>query len=417
MTVATAFATRSLGPSLSAGTGGSTRGLVEVDSELGLIVVVEAEAAQDGAVVDEGTGAVAAKLAADQVLGHLRQHADVVERFQRLPSPALRSRLQALLREGFTQASREVHALGRRRQVAVGISMDAVLLLPDEAVVGHGGRGEVLLLHEGLVHRLTGRSELADEPPPRDHAAPPGHDDPVTVVPLLGESADPPMVQALTIGLAQGDRLVALGAGLAEGVSARDLRRVQDQADGEGLADAVLRVAMTPANRARLLGVAQVGGRQGPAPDRLSVLRGVDLFKWCTDDELLAFVGLTRPQRYREGELLLRQGSVNTTLFLLVSGTVGVNKDGQRIARTGAGSIFGEMSMLDEPRASATVEALSEVEVLTIARDAFLQALKKDATMAVKVLWSMLLRVSSNLRVTSQRLAAATAARPVEEET
>jgi CRP-like cAMP-binding protein len=174
---------------------------------------------------------------------------------------------------------------------------------------------------------------------------------------------------------------------------------------------------MTPANRARLVGVALVGGRQGPAPDRLSVLRGVDLFKWCTDDELLAFVGLTRPQRYREGELLLRQGSVNTTLFLLVSGTVGVNKDGQRIARTGAGSIFGEMSMLDEPRASATVEALSEVEVLTIARDAFLQALKKDATMAVKVLWSMLLRVSSNLRVTSQRLAAATAARPVEEET
>ncbi|MCK6502888.1 cyclic nucleotide-binding domain-containing protein [Myxococcota bacterium] len=416
MTVATAFATRSLGPAPGGGAGASSRGVVEVDAELGVVVVAEAEAAQDGAAVDEGAGTVAARLAVDQLLGHLRQHADVVERFNRLPSPALRSRLQGLLREGLTQASREVHALGRRRQVAVGVSMDVALLVRDEAVVAHGGRGEVLLLHEGLVHRLTGRAELAEEPPPRDQAPPPGHDDPITVVPLLGESADPPLVQALTIGLSEGDRLVVVGAGLAEGVSARDLRRVHEQPNVEGLADAVLRVALAPADRARLLGVAQVGGAAGPALDRLSLLRSVDLFKWCTDDELLAFVGLTRPQRYREGELLLRQGSVNTTLYLLVAGTVGVNKDGQRIARTGAGSIFGEMSMLDEPRASATVEALSDVEVLTIARDAFLQALKKDATMAVKVLWSMLLRVSSNLRVTSQRLAAATAARPGEEE-
>ena len=416
MTVATVFATRNQGPFPAEGPGAASRGHIEMDTGLGLLVVAEAEAAEDGAVMDESTGLVAARMAVDQLVGHLRQHADVVERFTRHPTAALRSRLQALLREGFAQASREVHALGRRRQVAVGVSMDAVLVLPEEAVVGHAGRGEVMLVHEGLVHRLTGRSELGDEPPRRDQAAPPGHDDPITVVPLMGETADPPVAQALTVGLAEGDRLVALGAGLADGISARDLRRVHEQPDVEALAEAVLRVGLVPANRARLLGVAQVGGPVGPAPDRLSLLRGVDLFKWCTDDELLAFVGLTRPQRYREGELLLRQGSVNTTLFLLVAGTVGVNKDGQRIARTGAGSIFGEMSMLDEPRASATVEALTEVEVLTIARDAFLQALKKDATMAVKVLWSMLLRVSSNLRVTSQRLAAATAARPGEEE-
>jgi len=386
--------------------------------ELWLLAVAEAES-EDGAegmaAGREGAPGIAGRLALDQVRAQVERHRDSVERFRRHPTQVLRAKLQDVLRDAFQQATREVHALGHRHG-AVGVSLDAILVLGSEVLVAHGGRGEVVLLREGLVHRLTGRTERAEEPgdapPARDPTAPPGEEDELdSAASLLGLGPDAPVIQVLAVGLSPGDRLAVLGASVAAGLTTVALRRVQRAGDVDSLADALASAARVPTERPLLVGVVQPGGAEAAVAgeDRLSLLRGVEIFRWCSVDELLAFVGLTRPARFSQGELLLRQGALNTTLYLLVQGRVGVNKDGQRIAETGAGSIFGEMSMLDEPRASATVEALTDIEVLTIDRDAFLQALKRDASMAVKVLWSMLLRVSSNLRTTSQRLAAVTA--------
>ncbi len=399
----------------------SCQGHAEVDAELGLLLLVEAElvgrtAPEDGeedpasAEDPEAVLTVAARLAADQLLGHVRQHADTIERFVRNPTPGLTARLQGVVREGFLQASREVHALGWRRGLRIGVSMDAVLALPDEAVIAHVGRGEVALIHEALVHRMTGRLEAVRDAPPKPSA------DPFSMVevdeppPLLGLEADPPAVQVLSVGVEGGDRLILLGPGSVEGLPAKGLRAVVGLADARQVAEHLLRIGPARAGRPGLVGVVQHGSSAQASQDRLAVLRGINIFRWCTDEELLELAGLARPQRYRAGELLLRQDTLNNTLFLLVKGAVTVVKDGQDIARTAEGTVFGEMSMLDEPRASATVQAETDVEVLTIQREDFLRALKRDGSMAVKVLWSLLLRVSSNLRATSRRLAAMTAA-------
>ena len=60
--------------------------------------------------------------------------------------------------------------------------------------------------------------------------------------------------------------------------------------------------------------------------------------------------------------------------------------------------------MLDEPNRSATVVAVEDTELLLITREAFFHLLKRDPTLAVKVLWNMLLRLSSHLRTTSEKL-------------
>lgn len=417
-------------PAPGQGLGGTpSQGLVEHHADLGLVLLIEAERMPRGRSDDslnpegpesegerlqpaeiEAALMVAARLASEQVVSHVRLHLDTIERFSRNPTPGLTARLQAIIRESFIHASREVHALGWRRNVSIGVSLDAVLLLPDEAVVAHVGRGEVALIHESLVHRLTGRVRVVEDAPPRvsaDLFSMLGDEETPS---LLGVFADPPATQVLSVGLEAGDRLVMLGAGTAEVLPPRGLRSVSTLHEARQVADHLLRSGPPTGGRPGLVGVVQFGSAGQASQDRLAILRGINIFRWCTDEELLELAGLAQPKRYRAGELLLRQDTLNTTLFLLVKGSVTVVKDGQDIARTGEGTVFGEMSMLDEPRASATVQAETDIEVLTIQREDFLRALKRDATMAVKVLWSLLLRVSSNLRTTSRRLAALTAA-------
>ena len=91
-------------------------------------------------------------------------------------------------------------------------------------------------------------------------------------------------------------------------------------------------------------------------------------------------------------------------MYLVVAGQVAVTKDGRELVQLGPGANFGEMAMLDEPQRSATVIALEDTELLLITRDAFFKLLKRDPTLAVKVLWNMLLRLSAHLRATSEKL-------------
>jgi CRP-like cAMP-binding protein len=153
----------------------------------------------------------------------------------------------------------------------------------------------------------------------------------------------------------------------------------------------------------------QVGGASKKEREaRLEILGRMAMLAHCTPQELVAVASATRPRTYHKGDEIVTEGGTGREMFLVVSGRLQILKDGAPIATLEPGSTFGEMAMLDEPRASATVRAISDVELLVIAREAFFGLLKNDASFAVKILWNMVLRLSANLRLTSARLAEVT---------
>jgi CRP/FNR family cyclic AMP-dependent transcriptional regulator len=68
------------------------------------------------------------------------------------------------------------------------------------------------------------------------------------------------------------------------------------------------------------------------------------------------------------GHVLIKQGGRSGTLYVLKSGEMEVLRDGKFVSAVNrAGAIFGEMSvLLDQPH-SATVRAVTEIEVYLIA--------------------------------------------------
>ena len=62
------------------------------------------------------------------------------------------------------------------------------------------------------------------------------------------------------------------------------------------------------------------------------------------------------------------------------------NGDAQELTELGAGEFFGELALLDEEPRTANVEAVKNCEVWKMGREEFLNLLRGNAHMAVKLL-------------------------------
>ena len=132
-------------------------------------------------------------------------------------------------------------------------------------------------------------------------------------------------------------------------------------------------------------------------------LRGIDLFRACTDRELAIVDQLTTTIDVSPGTVICRQGRPGQESFVVVAGEAAVAVDGATIASVGPGSFFGEMSVLDHAPRVATVTALTPMTLLASTG----QELERLIVEVPPVGRHMLGAMSGRLRTADQALAGA----------
>ncbi len=114
--------------------------------------------------------------------------------------------------------------------------------------------------------------------------------------------------------------------------------------------------------------------------------------------------------RLDRGEAAVEEGSEGASLFRVVSGRVAVRKaDEQRtitLATLGPGEYFGEMSLFGEEVRSASVVALSDVELEELPAARFHELLEQDPAQALALVKPLVQVLSRRLRRTSAALLA-----------
>lgn len=119
---------------------------------------------------------------------------------------------------------------------------------------------------------------------------------------------------------------------------------------------------------------------------KTELLARMPLFSTCNQRELGQVATLTVPAEVQAGAVLTRQGQTGGLAYVIASGTAEVVRGGKRLARLGPGDVVGELSLLDgEPR-SATVKALTDLEVLEISADDLRRLLRKAPSVTRKLL-------------------------------
>jgi CRP-like cAMP-binding protein len=119
-------------------------------------------------------------------------------------------------------------------------------------------------------------------------------------------------------------------------------------------------------------------------------LRDIPLFRHLDDEEREELEELLEPANFEAGETIFEEGGPEERLYVITSGTVEVHKRvlpgrQQRLATIEAPTVVGEMGLLTEPRAAASVEARTPIEAYGIDRDRFLEMLDDDSPAACKV--------------------------------
>lgn len=103
---------------------------------------------------------------------------------------------------------------------------------------------------------------------------------------------------------------------------------------------------------------------------------------------LLAKIGEVR--HFRAGEVVFREGDPGREMFIVLSGSVRVQRRSRQgpvtIATLGPGSFFGEMSLLEKLARSATVVAEEPLALIAIGEGQFLAALSAEPQLAVRMM-------------------------------
>lgn len=134
------------------------------------------------------------------------------------------------------------------------------------------------------------------------------------------------------------------------------------------------------------------------AMDRLSVLEGL------TEAECAVVGTLLARRTYSPGEVVIKEGSLDRDLFLMSRGTVSVRVElpGQdrqrRLASFSAGTVFGEVALLDREPRSATVTADEEAVCYVLSEDAFHALVRDHHAIAIKLLTNLGRELSRRVR-------------------
>eukprot|EP00948_MAST-09A_sp_MAST-9A-sp1_P002745 g2745.t1 len=109
----------------------------------------------------------------------------------------------------------------------------------------------------------------------------------------------------------------------------------------------------------------------------LGFLHNVPILKSMDEVELCTVADALVPQRYNDGDVIIRQGDAGDKFFIVEKGTVSVSQQGatdlepQELTRLGSGSYFGEIALLTSKPRQASVTAVGQVTCITIQRRVF----------------------------------------------
>ena len=109
-------------------------------------------------------------------------------------------------------------------------------------------------------------------------------------------------------------------------------------------------------------------------------------------------------QLYRNGETIIKQGTMGNCLYVVQEGKVEVineTRDGEvKVAELGETEFFGEMGLFENDVRSCTVRAVGDAKILTVDKRNFYKSIHQDSSLAYRLLEKM----SNRLREANKRI-------------
>ncbi len=134
--------------------------------------------------------------------------------------------------------------------------------------------------------------------------------------------------------------------------------------------------------------------------ETIELLKKTPLFSRVSDKGLKAIAKLATEKTFKAGTPIVSEGAPGTGFYLILSGSAEVVRKGEKIARLGSGSFFGEMALFDAAPRSADVIATTDTTCFVLT----LWVIKSVIAVNPNVALAMLAELARRLRETDHTL-------------
>jgi len=139
--------------------------------------------------------------------------------------------------------------------------------------------------------------------------------------------------------------------------------------------------------------------------EKVIFLKSVDIFEHATIEQLGRIAGLTEEVHFQPGETIFKEGDPGDAFFLLLSGRVLIESNGNKIRELQEKEAFGTLEVLDFHPRAITAKALDQVRALKLNGQEFHDLLALDIEMVqavFRMLCGLVRRVLTLVPLTSQ---------------
>ncbi len=133
-----------------------------------------------------------------------------------------------------------------------------------------------------------------------------------------------------------------------------------------------------------------------PPADLVDGLTHVPLLTMCSRKEIVSLARKGKIVSKKAGATILEEGAKGIAFFLLLEGTVDIQRNGRTIARLMPGDFFGESALLSDLPRNASGVAVTDVKLFTLTQWTFKSVLLADARIAYGVARALAARVETN---------------------
>ena len=313
-----------------------------------------------------------------------------------------------LLQEVVQDCSRAVHEAGIAAPGDRGMSaaLSMVWIVGDRAHIAHVGHSGVHMARMGRLHRLSRDHSVAMELVEMGLLEPAGAvDHPMSrVLTRAVGMQEAVLPDTLSIELVPGDRFILSAAGAVEAPD-----KVVEAMARDALARALVEATLARNQRdwsnavvVEILSDADAGGQDALA--KLDALKGMFLFRDLDMSELARVLESSVLRRAEAGDMLIREGSREHSLYLILDGELEVIKNGVVLARFGKGGHVGEMALVSGAPRSASVRAARPTRFLEIRREQWEGLLHRAPATGVKLLSALSEELSNRLARMNERV-------------
>jgi len=100
--------------------------------------------------------------------------------------------------------------------------------------------------------------------------------------------------------------------------------------------------------------------------EKFEILKNTGFLKGFTDVDIWELVRAGKWQTYPGGTTIIKEGDLDDSFYILLSGVVSIGKNNQHIGNLQEGDCFGEMGYLSQTERTATVTSKTEVALIKV---------------------------------------------------